>query len=202
SNASFRSVVLQLFQIALKISFRFPQRVAAEFLERAACQRERDHGLAGNAGGGHHTYIRALVGRFHRLACREVHRLQWPPPTSHPAAHPIARNCQARAEHCAPPPRILHRQNRPCVKPCRLLLSCAARRRRRRKPATPHFCAIVARSAPKRFPGPQSKPSPPQSHGSELPRPARAAATWQALQSRPAPPILAPRRAPEHNALL
>src|SRR5712692_1566620 len=75
----FGSIVLQLFQIALKVSFRFFHRVAAEFLERTAGQRERDHRLAGNTGGRHHAYIRAFVRRLHRLARREIYRLQWTP---------------------------------------------------------------------------------------------------------------------------
>src|SRR5258708_12158364 len=117
----------------------------------------------------------------------------------HPAAHPIARSCQGRVEHCAPPPRKLRPPNRPCAEPYRLLPSCVARHRHRRKPAALRSCVPVARFAPTRFPDPRSKPPQPRLHDSELPPPTPAAPPCPPPPFPPPPPILHPTPAPPHT---
>src|SRR5258708_5998568 len=108
----------------------------------------------------------------------------------HPAAHPIARSCQGRVEHCAPPPRKLRPPNRPCAEPYRLLPSCVARHRHRRKPAALRSCVPVARFSPTRFPDPPSKPRPPPLPYSALPPPTPPTSAWRTPLLPPPPPRL------------
>src|ERR1700693_6209563 len=70
------SVIVKLQAVALEIAQGFAHGVAAELVERAPGQSERDHGLARDTRGWDHTDVGALVGGTYGLACREIDGLQ------------------------------------------------------------------------------------------------------------------------------
>src|SRR5258708_32571814 len=60
----------------MEIAQGFSHGVAAEFVESAAGQGKRNHGLAGDPGGRYYTNVGALIGGTYRLARGEIDRFQ------------------------------------------------------------------------------------------------------------------------------